>query len=155
MRLIAASLSDIEDFLGTNVPLFLLYDKPSAEFRVRFPAAGGLSERLAGDRMECGVCWMDFTQLKVMVLKCSHYMCDPCLRLLPRRECPYCRAPIRFACEVSEYVKQEACRLMMEAMALEDKAPAQGLKKTTNRLTPRTTTILLKTRERRRRSKDS
>ncbi|KAG6586698.1 Lecithin retinol acyltransferase [Phytophthora cinnamomi] len=159
-----ASLSDIEDFLGTNgehllsewlrrsldefagdsnrknpwfaifmpaatnclMPLFLLYDKPSAEFRVRFPAAGSLSERLAGDRMECGVCWMDFTQLKVMVLKCSHYMCDPCLRLLPRRECPYCRAPIRFACEVSEYVKQEACRLMMEAMALEDKAPAPG-----------------------------
>ncbi|KAE9362350.1 hypothetical protein PF008_g156 [Phytophthora fragariae] len=105
-------------------PLFMLYDKPSAEFQVRFPVAGGLSERMAGDRMECGVCWLDFTQLKVIVLKCSHYMCDPCLRLLSRRECPYCRAPIRLVCEVSECVKQEACRLMMEAMALEDKAPA-------------------------------
>ncbi|KAE9052433.1 hypothetical protein PR001_g506 [Phytophthora rubi] len=115
-------------------PLFMLYDKPSAEFQVRFPVAGGLSERMAGDRMECGICWLDLMQPKVMVLKCSHYMCDPCLRLLSRRECPYCRAPIRLVCEVSECVKQEACRLLMEAcrllmeaMALEDKAPAPDL----------------------------
>ncbi|KAE9359581.1 hypothetical protein PR003_g668 [Phytophthora rubi] len=108
-------------------PLFMLYDKPSAEFQVRFPVAGGVSERMAGDRMECGICWLDLMQPKVMVQKCSHYMCDPCLRLLSRRECPYCRAPIRLVCEVSECVKQEACRLLMEAMALEDKAPAPDL----------------------------
>ncbi|GMF49157.1 unnamed protein product [Phytophthora fragariaefolia] len=36
-------------------PLFLLYDKPSAEFRLQFLIAGSLSERMAGDRMECGL----------------------------------------------------------------------------------------------------
>ncbi|KAF4323397.1 hypothetical protein G195_003423 [Phytophthora kernoviae 00238/432] len=36
------------------IPLFLMYDKGTAEFTIRFQLKGGLPERLAGDRMECG-----------------------------------------------------------------------------------------------------
>ncbi|KAG7389307.1 hypothetical protein PHYPSEUDO_010642 [Phytophthora pseudosyringae] len=105
-------------------PLFLLYDIQQATFRMRCNVSRKLPERLAGDRMECGVCWMDFTPLKVMLLKCQHYICAPCLRLLPRKECPYCRGTIRFAQPVSELVKREAHRLLMKPMQLEDKSPA-------------------------------
>ncbi|RLN50631.1 hypothetical protein BBJ29_005497 [Phytophthora kernoviae] len=136
------------------IPLFLMYDKGTAEFTIRFQLKGGLPERLAGDRMECGydgirliythepdlgfaingtnlnndvdnvapltrICWTDFTTLKVMIMKCSHYICAPCLRLLPRSVCPYCREPIRCAFEITEQAKQEALRLMLESTSLE------------------------------------
>ncbi|KAG3120977.1 hypothetical protein PI124_g586 [Phytophthora idaei] len=104
--------------------LFLQYDIQLALFRVRYDVARSLSHRLAGDRMECGICWMDFTPLKVMLLKCQHYICDPCLGLLPRSECPYCCGPIRYAQPVSELVKREALWLLKREMQLEDKPPA-------------------------------
>uniref|UniRef100_H3HCK1 RING-type domain-containing protein n=1 Tax=Phytophthora ramorum TaxID=164328 RepID=H3HCK1_PHYRM len=108
---------------GTNylTPLCLMYDKQHGIFRLRCNIAHGLPERMAADRMECGVCWMDFATLRVMVMKCNHYICDPCLRLLLRRECPYCRAPIRFAHEISDLVKRKALQIMMDGLALEEK----------------------------------
>ncbi|KAF1795388.1 Zinc finger, RING-type, conserved site [Phytophthora cactorum] len=71
--------------------LFLQYDIQLALFRVRYDVARSLSHRLAG------IAWS-----AVMLLKCQHYICDPCLGLLPRSECPYCRGPIRYAQPVRE-----------------------------------------------------
>ncbi|KAG7398764.1 hypothetical protein PHYBOEH_010507 [Phytophthora boehmeriae] len=101
------------------MPLYLMYDKCTATFTIRFQLKSGLPERLAGDRMECGICWADFSTLKVMIMKCSHYVCEPCLQLLPRPVCPYCREPIRCAFEITEQAKQEALRLMLESTSLE------------------------------------
>ncbi|KAL3672088.1 hypothetical protein V7S43_002752 [Phytophthora oleae] len=105
-------------------PLLLQYDIQQTAFQLRCIVSPTIPERMAGDRMECGVCWMDFTPLKVMLLKCQHYICDPCLRMLPKRECPYCRGSIQFAQPVGAFVKREALRLLMEAMQLEDKSPS-------------------------------
>ncbi|KAF4046624.1 C3HC4 type (RING finger) zinc finger protein [Phytophthora infestans] len=105
-------------------PLLLQYDHQENIFRVGYNVARSLPHRLATDRMECGICWMDFTPLKVMLLKCQHYLCEPCLRLLPRRECPYCRGPIRHVQPVSEVVKQAALRLLVQAVQLEDNPPS-------------------------------
>ncbi|ETP48046.1 hypothetical protein F442_06137 [Phytophthora nicotianae P10297] len=109
-------------------PLFVQYDHQQAIFRVQF--ARTLAHRLAADRMECAICWMDFTPLKVMLLKCHHYMCDPCLRLLPRRECPWCRGSTRHAQPVSELVKRAALRLLTQSMQLENKSPVPLLEET-------------------------
>ncbi|CAH0479650.1 unnamed protein product [Peronospora belbahrii] len=107
-------------------PLFLQFDIPLKRFQVRYDVARGLPQRMADDRMECGVCWMSFTSVRVMLFKCEHYICAPCLRLLSRQECPYCRGPILNAEPLGECVKREASRLLNKAME-PDRKPGPSL----------------------------